>query len=161
MASQKVPEEVLPILYIKTTDQIIKLIEEITSMSKLEPDEKLYAGGLSLMSEGDFLNPHIDNSHDRDRKKYRRLNLLYYVSPSWKISYGGNFELWDNKVEEVKTITSKFNRLVVMETNKTSWHSVSKVKINAARCCVSNLQSYLECLPSDSSFVPRTALTVP
>ena len=107
--------------------KIIKLIEEITSMSKLEPDEKLYAGGLSLMSEGDFLNPHIDNSHDRDRKnmKIKFIVLCFY---SWKISDGGNFELWDNKVEEVKTITSKFNRLVVMETNKTVNILLAKVK---------------------------------
>ncbi len=27
----------------------------------------LYAGGLSMMFEGDFLNPHIDNSHDAGR----------------------------------------------------------------------------------------------
>ena len=30
------------------------------------------------------------------------------------------------------------NRLVVMETNKYSWHSVSKVLAEGQRCCVSN-----------------------
>lgn len=90
------------------------------------------------MSKGDFLNPHIDNSHDRDLKKYRRLNLLYYVTPNWKNNYGGNFELWDEGVKKRKLITSKFNRLVIMETNKQSWHSVNKVLTNKNRCCVSN-----------------------
>ena len=37
------------------------------------------------MFEGDFLNPHVDNSHDANREKYRRLNLLFYVSPDWKM----------------------------------------------------------------------------
>ena len=32
------------------------------------------------MPQGNYLKPHLDNSHDRDRKRYRVLNLLYYVT---------------------------------------------------------------------------------
>lgn len=84
------------------------------------------------------LNPHIDNSHDGTRNLYRRLNLLYYVSPNWALENGGNFELWDPKVKTQKTIVSQCNRLVVMETNKSSWYSVSGVRAEAPRYCVSN-----------------------
>jgi len=35
-------------------------------------------------------------------------------------------------------LTSKFNRLVVMETNETSWHSVNKVLVETPRCHGSN-----------------------
>lgn len=105
---------------------------------KIEPDPKLYAGGLSMMFSGDFLNPHIDNSHDGDRHRYRRLNLLYYVSPGWNLRNGGNLELWDEARIKPKTLVALENRLVVMETNKISWHSVSKVEIDRPRCCVSN-----------------------
>lgn len=119
--------------------RIVKIVEEITGIKHMEPDSKLYAGGISLMSEGNFLNPHLDNSHDSEREKYRVLNLLYYVTPDWKQEYGGNLELWDNGVkEQQRTIFSKFNRLVLMITNKTSFHSVSKVVHNGHRCCVSN-----------------------
>ena len=31
-----------------------------------------------------------------------------------------------------------FNRLIVMETNASSWHSVNPVTVDAVRCCVSN-----------------------
>lgn len=117
---------------------VIKKIEKITCIENLEADPSLYAGGISMMSKGDFLNPHIDNSHDAKKKRYRRLNLLFYISPNWKESIGGNLELWDEKVNKKITITSKFNRLVVMKTNKHSWHSVSKLKINQPRCCISN-----------------------
>lgn len=48
------------------------------------PDHKLYAGVLSSMVNGSFLNPHLDNSHDDDGNLYRVLNLLYYVSYNWK-----------------------------------------------------------------------------
>jgi len=118
--------------------RVVNKVSELCSMESIEPDPKLYAGGLSMMFPNDYLNPHIDNSHDGDRSKYRRLNLLYYVSPDWSFDNGGNFELWNEERTIPKTIISHQNRLVVMETNKTSWHSVSKVNAERPRCCVSN-----------------------
>ena len=90
------------------------------------------------MDRTHFLNPHIDNSHDASRERYRRLNLLFYVTPGITEEDGGNFELWDEKVRNPHKIVSGFNRLVVMETTKTSWHSVDPVKSDIQRCCVSN-----------------------
>ena len=74
---------------------VVDLVAKITGIQDLEFDPSLYAGGISKMSKGDFLNPHIDNSHDGSRKRYRRLNLLFYVSPALEEHHGGNFELWD------------------------------------------------------------------
>ncbi|GLK88338.1 2OG-Fe(II) oxygenase [Pseudomonas turukhanskensis] len=116
----------------------VQKVSELVAMTDLEPDPSLYAGGLSMMFQDDFLNPHIDNSHDGQRDRFRRLNLLYYVSPDWTLENGGNFELWDEARRVPKTILCQFNRLVVMETNKLSWHSVSPVKAQVPRCCVSN-----------------------
>ncbi len=118
--------------------KVISLIEQITGIANQRPDPSLYAGGLSLMVKNNFLNPHIDNSHDGDRKYYRTLNLLYYVTPDWKSEYGGNLELWDNKVQNAQIIPSLFNRLVIMETNENAWHSVNPVVFDGNRCCVSN-----------------------
>ena len=118
---------------------VINAIEKITRLPALEADPHLYAGGISLMSPGNFLNPHIDNSHDKSRQRYRVLNLLYYVSPEWTAERGANLELWPEGVDgPAKTIVSKFNRLVVMLTHRNSWHSVSKNMSNDDRCCVSN-----------------------
>jgi Rps23 Pro-64 3,4-dihydroxylase Tpa1-like proline 4-hydroxylase len=120
-------------------DRIVKITEEITGIKEMIPDENLYAGGISLMATGNFLNPHLDNSHDNERNNYRVLNLLYYVTPNWDIENGGNLELWDNGMEQQqRTIHSKFNRLVIMITNEISIHSVSKVVSEGKRCCVSN-----------------------
>ena len=126
------------ITYAMQDPRIVNKVSELCSMESIEPDPKLYAGGLSMMFPNDYLNPHIDNSHDGERSKYRRLNLLYYVSPDWSFDNGGNFELWNEERTIPKTIISHQNRLVVMETNKTSWHSVSKVNAERPRCCVSN-----------------------
>ncbi len=120
------------------TQEVIQQVESITGVRDMVGDPHLYAGGISTMLEGHFLNPHIDNSHDSDRQAYRVLNLLYYVSPNWCAENGGNLELWDEQVKERLEIPSLFNRLVIMETHDHSWHSVSPVKVAGRRCCVSN-----------------------
>ena len=117
---------------------VIAAIAEVTGLEGVEADPTLYASGISMMAKGDFLNPHIDNSHDGDRQRYRLLNLLFYVSPDWRMENGGNLELWDEKISRPHTILSKFNRLVVMQTDQRSWHSVNKVTADVTRLCVSN-----------------------
>lgn len=127
------------IIYAFQDQRVVSLISEITGLQQLLPDAELYAGGISLMDEGCYLNPHLDNSHDKDRSHYRVLNLLYYVAPDWQKSYGGNLELWDRGLKRpCRIIHSKFNRLVIMATNRTSWHSVSKVHHTGQRCCINN-----------------------
>jgi Rps23 Pro-64 3,4-dihydroxylase Tpa1-like proline 4-hydroxylase len=118
--------------------RVINTVAEITGIKDAVGDPQLYAGGISAMTEGHFLNPHLDNSHDGDQKNYRVLNLLYYVSPDWKGEYGGNLELWDEGVKEPVEVPSLFNRLVLMSTNDKSWHSVNEVKADRPRYCISN-----------------------
>ena len=58
------------------------------------------------------------------------------MSPDWKLENGGNYELWDPSIKNRIIVPSLFNRLVVMETNQNSWHSVNPVLCDAPRCCV-------------------------
>ncbi|HET9628136.1 MAG TPA: 2OG-Fe(II) oxygenase, partial [Novosphingobium sp.] len=89
--------------------------------------------------QGAYLRPHLDNSHDRTRARYRALNLLFYVTPDWSEEAGGSLQLWDEGPSGApRTIPSLFNRLVVMATDRHSWHSVSEVREPGPRCCVSN-----------------------
>ena len=118
--------------------RVVQAVADLTGIREPHADPKLYAGGISVMTQGHFLNPHLDNSHDFEQKHYRVLNLLYYCSPDWKTEDGGNFELWNEAVTEAVEIPSLFNRLVLMSTNDKSWHSVNPVKRDAKRCCVSN-----------------------
>lgn len=132
----KVVEE---IIYAFQDPKVVGTISEITGIRPLYPDATLYAAGISLMAKDNFLNPHVDNSHDGAGKRYRALNLLYYVTPGWQESYGGNLELWDLGVRyPCRTIPAKFNSLVIMATHKESWHSVNRVLYDGQRCCVSN-----------------------
>lgn len=118
---------------------VMELFSEITDIQDLYGDPSAYAGGISMMVQGDFLNPHLDNSTHPSLKGYRRLNALLYISPDWSLEFGGNLELWGPKLKNRKEVASLFNRLVVMNTNRHSLHSVNRVCNPAApRLCVSN-----------------------
>lgn len=127
------------VIYAFQDPKIVRLIGEICNIDTLYADDSLYAGGLSLMAKDNFLHPHLDNSHDAERQRWRILNLLYYVTPNWKAANGGHLELWpEGPKKEPVIIESKFNRLVVMATHDRSWHSVNKVTVDGSRCCISN-----------------------
>lgn len=119
-------------------ERVIAKVADLTNIKDAIGDPHLYAGGLSAMERGHFLNPHIDNSHDGEQKNYRVLNLLYYITPDWRSENGGNLELWDEKVTKPVEIPSLFNRLVLMGTGDKTWHSVNEVRANDTRRCVSN-----------------------
>ncbi len=126
-------------IYAFQDPRVVALFGDICRIPGLVPDEYLYAGGISAMAHKQFLNPHLDNSHDRDRNRWRVLNILYYVTPGWQPEFGGNLELWPAGLKgEPVTIHSKFNRLALMATHNGSLHSVSPVVHEGVRCCVSN-----------------------
>jgi Rps23 Pro-64 3,4-dihydroxylase Tpa1-like proline 4-hydroxylase len=118
--------------------RVLSAITAITGLREMHADPSLYASGISVMQKDDFLNPHLDNSHDGDQANYRVLNLLFYASPGWRLDHGGNLELWTPRLDKPVVIESRFNRLVVMETDDRSWHSVQRVTVDTPRVCLSN-----------------------
>src|ERR1700691_3417518 len=52
-------------IYAFQDPRIVRLVAEICGIKTLYPDEHLYAGGISLMGDKQYLNPHLDNSHDK------------------------------------------------------------------------------------------------
>ncbi len=146
---------------------VVAMIENITGIPHQIPDPTRFAGGISTLLRKYYINPHIDNSHDVEQKRYyRTVNVLYYVSPDWQLGDGGHYELWDEAIENHILVPNLFNRLVVMETNRTSWHAVSPVVCDAPRCCVFNY-FFSEHSPENEpyffdapSFKPRPEQTV-
>lgn len=138
--------------------RVVARIGELTGMERLAPDASLYARGLSMMVKGDFLNTHFDNSHDAARERYRRLNILYYVTPDWRDENGGNFQLWDNDMRKPVMLASKFNRLAIMEINNYSMHLVSRLVADGTHTCVSTYY-FSEFSPDGSDYFHVTGFS--
>ena len=136
--NEKIVEEAL---YSFQEDNVIKIISKITNICDLTGDKELYAGGISSMSKDCFLNPHIDNSHNRLMTKYRRLNLLYYVNKDWDSNKdGGELVLYPDGINGKQIlIANDFNSLVIFRTDNRSFHGVNPVKSETnRRKCISN-----------------------
>jgi Rps23 Pro-64 3,4-dihydroxylase Tpa1-like proline 4-hydroxylase len=127
------------LVYAFQDPRVVALIGRICGIERVFADEQLYGSGLSLMGRGAYLNPHLDNSHDHQRRRWRVCSLLFFVTPDWGEEHGGNLELWAGGLRQPPVVVScRFNRLVVMATHQTSWHSVQSVRVDKPRCCVSN-----------------------
>lgn len=141
------------VIFAFQNEKIVQLISDICGIDALSADQSLYAGGLSLMAKHNFLHPHLDNSHNASRERWRVLNLLYYVTPHWNLENGGHLELWpEGPLQKPVRIESKFNRLVVMATHNASWHSVNQVTVDDHRCCISNYYFSASPLKSSDTF---------
>lgn len=108
--------------------RIVAYLAQLIGNDDVTPDGSLFGSGISLMREGQVLNPHLDASHNLAYDRFRVLNLLYYVTPDWQEEWGGNLEVYERgPAHRGRTFHSKFNRLVIMETHDQSWHGVSPV----------------------------------
>jgi hypothetical protein len=102
---------------------MIDFLEELTGIDGLVPDPHLLGGGMHQLNQGGFLRVHADfNIHPRLRLE-RRLNLLLYLNRDWKPEYGGQLELWDERMERCeRTVEPEANRIVIFNTTSTSYH---------------------------------------
>jgi hypothetical protein len=88
--------------------EFIRQLQKITGIPKLYPDIGLHGG------------PKL--------KLQRKLNLIIYLEEDWNQEWGGNLELWSHNKEKNKPdkrfvkIDNVFNRAVLFDTTKNSWH---------------------------------------
>jgi Rps23 Pro-64 3,4-dihydroxylase Tpa1-like proline 4-hydroxylase len=113
-----------------------KFINFINKLSGIErpliPDPYLIGGGLHELKDGGFLNIHCDFNKHPSMNLDRRINALIYLNHDWKDQYGGALEFWDkNMKNSIKKILPIFNRIVIFNTTKFSFHgNPEKVKLS-------------------------------
>ena len=101
----------------------INFLEKLTAIDKLLPDAHFYGGGLHQILSGGKLAIHADANILGPADLYRRVNVLLYLNKNWRPEYRGDLELWDETLQGCrKSIAPVFNRLVVFNTNKKSFH---------------------------------------
>ena len=128
---RKFPETTYQIFSFFNSKWMLNTLSNLIN-SPLVEDQGLHGGGWHIHSNGGKLNPHLDYSIHPMLKMQRKLNLIVYLSEDWNKEYGGHFGLWDQHPTElrannlVKEIEIKFNRAVLFDTTKKSWHGLSR-----------------------------------
>ena len=105
--------------------KFLNFLESLSGIDALIPDPHFSGGGLHQIVEGGLLDIHTDFNDYQRLQLYRRLNVLIYLNEAWEESWGGCLEFWDGGAETGKCVNSippVFNRAVVFETDKTSFH---------------------------------------
>jgi 2OG-Fe(II) oxygenase superfamily len=102
---------------------VIHFLEKLTGIERLIPDPHLNGGGLHQILPGGRLAIHADFNYLESLRLYRRVNLLLFLNKDWDEAYGAHLEMWDASMRQcVKRILPVFNRCVIFNTNRTSFH---------------------------------------
>lgn len=105
--------------------EFIQWIEEESGLGGLIVDPFGIGEGVSLMTEGDELNPHIDFNWNDRIKMYRAVNLLIYFGDC----KGGEFHVWDEEKENIIFEKEpKHNSALFFQHSETKAHGVKPVK---------------------------------
>lgn len=123
------PAPVRALHELMASPELLGLLERVTGIERLVADDELVGGGIHLMTSGSHLDVHVDFDRIAERGLYRRLNLLLFLNEGWDDAWGGELELWDERVKHRHhAFAPRLNRLVLFETSDHSFHGVRRVR---------------------------------
>ncbi len=129
------PEPLRRLAELMASPELLASLGRITGIEKLLADDDLVGGGIHLMASGAHLDVHVDFNRIEDRDLHRRLNVLLFLQPDWREEWGGELELWDDRVRHcARVFQPRFNRLVLFETSEHSFHGVRAVTTPPGVC---------------------------
>ena len=110
--------------------EFIAWLEAVTGIPELQIDEDFIGAGLHQAVNGSSLPIHADhNTHPKNNRLYRRLNLLVYMNPRWDAQWGGVLELWDRDAAgPAVSVVPVLNRCIIMEVNDRAFHGYRPVR---------------------------------
>ncbi len=112
-----------------SSPQWLDLLSDVMGIPALMADPGLVGGGIHETRTNGHLDVHVDFNFIKNRKLFRRLNILIYFNTGWQEEWGGKIELWDRQVQVCHhAYTPVFNRCVVFETSELSFHGVTALE---------------------------------
>jgi len=109
---------------------LMQYLRELTSVRDLEIDPLAIGGGIHQGARGSTLHVHADtNVNSSDDARFRRVNIMVYLSRDWQPSWGGALDLYDaTGTKRLDSIEPKFNRAVVLEIGDDSFHGYTSLR---------------------------------
>jgi len=118
------PENIRILMHEFNSQGFLNFLKKLCGIGYIFGDPYYESCGLHSTGKGGRLMIHADvNRYPYPEIADQFLNVIYYVTPNWEDEWGGKLELWDKKLTACKkAIAPKFNRLVIFETTKDSYH---------------------------------------
>lgn len=143
----------------------VSLLSQVTGIFPLIADVGLHGGGWHVHTRGGMLNVHKDYSIHPKMKLERALNLIVYLTPNWNSEWGGGLGLWTEKDEQpdelIHTVDCLFNRAVLFDTRKNSWHGLPQPIECPDNVRRTSIAIYYMTTPSNSADLRERALYAP
>jgi Rps23 Pro-64 3,4-dihydroxylase Tpa1-like proline 4-hydroxylase len=160
------PEETYKFFQYLNSPAFVQSLSDMTGV-QLIPDHGLHGAGWHIQPTGGKLNVHLDYSIHPKLGLERRFNFIFYLTPNWDTTWGGNLEMWSHDIETnqpkelIKTVENKFNRVVIFDTSYNSWHGFSQ-PINCPEDVYrKSIAMYYLCEPSENAAKRGRALFAP
>lgn len=118
------PNSVKELITEMSQPPFIEWLEKLTGISGIFADPEMEGSGLHQTLSGGFLNIHADFTvHPLHNNWRRRVNVLVYLNEDWKPEWGGDLELWDDKMQNcVQRVSPLLNRVAIFSTGKKTYH---------------------------------------
>lgn len=120
------PEEMFKVCSFFNSGDFLNFLENITDIGALISDPYLEGGGLHQTYKDGFLKMHTDFNWNRKIKLNRRINVILYLNSKYEKNWDGKLLLSKNpskeESEKMYSIEPKFNRLIIFNTNDTTFH---------------------------------------
>ena len=89
------------LMHYLNSEPFLNFLQILTGIEEpLISDPYFIGGGQHEIKKGGLLKIHADFNKHHFLKLDRRINVLVYLNKDWEDSYGGYFELWDEKIIE-------------------------------------------------------------
>ncbi|MGQ9805281.1 MAG: 2OG-Fe(II) oxygenase [Chlorobiales bacterium] len=110
--------------------EFIKFLEDLTDIKGLSMPDDALGCGIHQGENGSYLDIHVDFNIHPSQDLHRRLNVLLFLNRDWKEEYGGKLEMWDSQMTQCVTAHLPIlNRLVIFETNESSYHGYGTISV--------------------------------
>lgn len=120
---ENMPELTKKLVGFFQSDQMIRYLQDLTGIDDLHADDSLLGGGIHKTDPGGHLAIHADFNIHPNTGMHRRLNVLLFLNPEWKESWGGYLELWDSSMKKCqKSIAPLLNRAVIFRITDDAFH---------------------------------------
>tara|TARA_B100000073_G_C23646603_1_gene538838 strand:- start:353 stop:1099 length:747 start_codon:yes stop_codon:yes gene_type:complete len=126
---EDMPQHIAELVKKIHTDEFTQKISKITGVEDLITDFSRRWSGVRVMCKDSFQAIHSDARRNPETGYRKELTCLVYFNKNWKKEDVGQFEVWDDDMNNcVHKIEPIENRLVIFLNTDKSYHGVPEVK---------------------------------